>query len=161
MGMVDARIVDKISCGKHTTGSSGSTNTTIQTTQQLPDIQSTFDLTMISRRELVRTYDDTRMYIRERCTSRAEYTKLCKYDQTLPRDPQKVFGTQFTNWVEYLGIIRNKYTLVEYMEIARHAKVNGVSVEVYALTNSRIPAEDIRLAYYQQDGIRNWSQLKP
>ena len=38
-----------------------------------------------------------------------EYNELCERDNRIPRDPESFFERQFIDWIDYLGISRDKY----------------------------------------------------
>jgi predicted helicase len=56
------------------------------------------------------TYEKARNIIKlKKLMSKEEYYELCLKDIRLPKEPETVFKSQFTNWIDYLGIDRVYY----------------------------------------------------
>jgi superfamily II DNA or RNA helicase len=69
-------------------------------------------LKTIKRTALATTYEKARKIIADKnITSKESYYELCERDNRLSKEPEIVFKGQFTNWIEYLSIVRVYYDL--------------------------------------------------
>jgi superfamily II DNA or RNA helicase len=125
-----------------------------------PDTKLTEDLRLYTMTRLAAgtTYEKARKIIADhKLRSKEEYYKLCETDVRLHRNPEEVYGGNFTNWVDYLNIPRTYYTLDECKRrIARgDVKINMLDLNATCIAlcerDPMFPSSELWVDYYKVD----------
>ena len=117
LGLEDETIMTKVKVlkmgiDKKKPGNKPESNITGTIGEYQNELTEKLKLHTISRQSLDITYEKARKIIQEKnikFTCKEDYYKLCETDIRLPRDPEKIFNTQFTSWFNYLGLYRDYY----------------------------------------------------
>lgn len=124
-------------------------------------------LKTIKRIELSITYEKARKIIYDKnIKSKESYYELCKKDNRLTTEPEIVFKSHFTNWIEYLGIERiyydfetcknkvNEY-LSLYPEIEKYYLNLSIISNKLCKMDSLFPPHDLWVEYYNIKDLRD------
>ena len=119
-------------------------------------------LKTIKRIELSITYEKAKKIIHDKnIKSKESYYELCKKDNRLITEPEIVFKSRFTNWIEYLGIERiyydfetcknkvNEYLLL-YPEIEKYYLNLSIVSNKLCKIDSLFPPYDLWVEYYKE-----------
>ena len=94
-------------------------------------------LKTVKRTALTITYEKAKKIIASKnITSKESYYELCEKDNRLSKEPENVFKSQFTNWIDYLNIKREYYDL----ETCKN------KVDEYLLSNPNIKQHYLHLS---------------
>jgi hypothetical protein len=123
-----------------------------------------------SRSLLGTTYEKAKKIIKEKnIRGKEEYKLLCDIDSRLPLEPDTEYKGQFRNWIDYLGIPRDRYTLKvcrekiqeytlqhpdikNYLELDRYCKM-------LCDLDPRFPPIGLWVDYYCIDNIKDLSDI--
>ena len=124
-------------------------------------------LKTIKRIELSITYEKAKKIIHDKnIKSKESYYELCKKDNRLITEPEIVFKSRFTNWIEYLGIERiyydfetcknkvNEYLLL-YPEIEKYYLNLSIVSNKLCKIDSLFPPYDLWVEYYNIKDLRD------
>lgn len=124
------------------------------------ELTQTILLQTIKRSELYITYEIAKKIIATKnIKNKQQYYELCEVDKRLPKDPEKIFGTYFINWIDYLSIelvyynlntckTKIKQYLTKYPEII----TNYLDLDIVCIRLCEIdplfPPNDLWIDYY-------------
>jgi len=114
------------------------------------------------------SYEKAKKIILEhKVNSKEDYYKICDKDIRLSREPEELYGDKFTNWIDYLGIMKVYYDLrtcknkvSEY--IAINPELKKYHLNLLLLTNDlckidkQFPPYDLWCEYYN---IKNFDEI--
>jgi len=124
-------------------------------------------LQTINRSALGTSYEKARkILIDQNIKSKADYLKLCDKDNRLYKDPEVIYKSQFTSWIEYLSIQRIYYELdmckakvKEYCAansniIANYLDLSAICSELCKL-DAQFPPNELWVDYYKVKDLSN------
>ena len=127
------------------------------------DLTQNLKLKTIRRSSLNISYEKARKIITEKnIKTKKEYHELCKKDWRLVDDPEIVYKSRFTGWINYLGIKREYYELEtckekvkEYLnkEKYNHLDLLGVCDEL-CKKDEKFPPYDLWMEYYNVKDLK-------
>ena len=124
-------------------------------------------LKTIKRTDINITYEKAVKIISEQnIKSKEDYYKLCERDNRLPKEPEIIFKSKFTNWIEYLSIERVYYDLktckkkvseylMLYPEIKKHHINFSIISEELCKIDPLFPPNGLWVEYYQVKDLRD------
>ena len=124
-------------------------------------------LKTVNRISLSITYEKAKKVILQKnINSKKEYYELCKKDNRLSENPEEIFKSQFTNWIEYLNIKREYYDLEtcknkinEYLLLNKNIKQNHLNLSIIknklCKEDKLFPSEDLWIDYYGVKDLRD------
>lgn len=154
MGTEDKTIIEKLRVYT-STNKNRDRKTTIKQDAKLTEEIRLYTMTRLAAGT---TYEKARKIIADhKLRSKEEYYKLCEADARLHRNPEEVYGGNFTNWVDYLSIPRTYYTLDECKRrIARgDVKINMLDLNATCIAlcerDPMFPPAGLWVDYYKVD----------
>ena len=154
MGTEDKTIIEKLRVYTSTNKNRDRKTTAKQDAKLTEEIR----LYTMTRLAAGTSYGRAREIIADRkLRSKEEYYKLCDIDARLHRNPEDVYGGNFTNWVDYLSIPRTYYTLDECKRrIARgDVKINMLDLNATCIAlyerDPMFPPAGLWVDYYKVD----------
>ena len=124
-------------------------------------------LKTVQRIAIATTYEKAKRIIADKNIKNKEsYYELCERDNRLPKEPEIVFRSQFTSWIEYLSIKRVYYSLetcknkineylLKYPHIKKHyLDLSIISSELCNL-DKVFPPNGLWVEYYNVNDLRD------
>jgi superfamily II DNA or RNA helicase len=126
-----------------------------------------------TRTALGTTYEKTRKILVEKnIKSKQAYMELCKRDNRLTNEPELVFKTQFTDWIEFLSIQRIYYDLetckskvADY--VAQHIAIRNSYLDLAVVCGElckldpMFPPNGLWVDYYKVNELRDIITIAP
>jgi superfamily II DNA or RNA helicase len=141
------------------------------------ELTSQLRLKTIPRIALDITYAKAKKIIAEKqCKSKEQYIVLCEKDARLSAEPEELYKTQFTSWVDYLSIDRIYYDLEtcknkinKYISVLKKAdsvdKVDYLDISIICKelcnTDALFPPVGLWVDYYNVKSLRDIIILSP
>lgn len=107
-----------------------------------------------------------KIIIENNVKTKEEYNKLCERDYRLSKDPETIFGNNFTTWIDYLSIENIFYNIDECKEkiknyLSRHDELKKYYMNLSMVTNElckkdpSFPPHDLWVEYYDLKSLED------
>ena len=137
------------------------------------DLTQKLRLKTTTRTALATTYEKTRKILVEKnVKSKEAYLELCERDNRLPTEPELVFSSQFTDWIEFLSIKRIYYELdackskvADY--VAQHPEIRNCYLDLAVICcklcklDPLFPPNGLWVDYYKVNDLRDIITIAP
>ena len=107
-----------------------------------------------------------KIIIENNVKTKEEYNELCERDYRLSKDPETIFGNNFTTWIDYLSIENIFYNIDECKEkiknyLLKHDELKKYYMNLSMVTNelckkdSSFPPHDLWIEYYNLKSLED------
>jgi superfamily II DNA or RNA helicase len=131
-------------------------------------------LKTVKRTALGTTYEKVRKILVEKnIKSKEAYLELCERDNRLTTEPEVVFKSQFTDWIEFLSIRRGMYYELETCKskvadyVTQHAAIRNSYLDLAVVCcelcklDSQFPPNGLWVDYYKVKDLRDIIIIAP
>ena len=131
------------------------------------ELTTKLKLKTINRTALSISYEKARNIIASKCIlCKQDYYELCEKDNRLSKEPEIIFKSQFTNWIDYLSVERIYYDLqtcknkiCEYLLKYPQIKYNCLDLSIICYELCKIdklfPPNGLWVEYYNVKDLRD------
>ena len=107
-----------------------------------------------------------KIIIENNIKTKEEYNELCERDYRLSKDPETIFGNNFTTWIDYLSIENIFYNIDKCKEkiknyLSKHDELKKYYMNLSMVTNelckkdSSFPPHDLWIEYYNLKSLED------
>jgi len=127
-----------------------------------------------TRTALGTTYEKTRkILVDKNIKSKEAYMELCKRDNRLTTEPEIIFKSQFTNWIEFLSIERGVYYELDTCKskvtdyLAQHTAIRNSYLDLAVVCcelcklDPLFPPNSLWVDYYKVNDLRDIITIAP